>query len=309
MTNWEKEYDLAIIGGGPAGYTAAMYGARAGLRTVVLESLSAGGQMALTTQVDNYPGFSQGIDGFALGRAMEEGAERFGAQTILEEVRKVSLQGKQKKMETREGTVFAKTLILATGATPRPLGLPGEEELVGQGIHYCAQCDAMAYRDKTVAVVGGGDSAVAEAMHLSRIARQVYLIHRRDTLRAAKIYHEPLMSRDNVTVLWNTAVTKLHRDKRLTGLELENRQTGERWDLSCDGVFVSVGRNPASDLVRGQVELDDQGYIVAGEDTKTSVTGVFAAGDVRTKALRQIVTAAADGAQAAFQAAEYLAHG
>lgn len=265
--------------------------------------------MALTTQVDNYPGFSQGIDGFALGRAMEEGAERFGAQTILEEVRKVSLQGKQKKMETREGTVFAKTLILATGATPRPLGLPGEEELVGQGIHYCAQCDAMAYRDKTVAVVGGGDSAVAEAMHLSRIARQVYLIHRRDTLRAAKIYHEPLMSRDNVTVLWNTAVTKLHRDKRLTGLELENRQTGERWDLSCDGVFVSVGRNPASDLVRGQVELDDQGYIVAGEDTKTSVTGVFAAGDVRTKALRQIVTAAADGAQAAFQAAEYLAHG
>lgn len=309
MTNWEQDYDLAIIGGGPAGYTAAMYGARAGLRTVVLEALSAGGQMALTTQVDNYPGFSQGIDGFALGQAMEEGAERFGAQSILAEVRKVSLQGQRKKIETTEGTVFAKTLILATGANPRPLGLPGEDELVGRGIHYCAQCDAMAYRDKTVAVIGGGDSAVAEAMHLSRIARRVYLIHRRDTLRAAKIYHEPLMSRDNVTILWNTAVTKLHRDNRLTGLGLENRQTGEQWDLSCDGVFVSVGRNPASDLVRGQVGLDDQGYIVAGEDTKTTIAGVFAAGDVRTKALRQIVTAAADGAQAAFQAAEYLAHG
>jgi len=298
--------DIVIIGGGPAGYTAALYAARAGLRAVVLEKLSAGGQMALTHQVDNYPGFEEGIDGFKLGEKMQRQAERFGARTEYAEVRRVDLQAQPKVIETSEGVFYAKAVILATGANPRELGLPKEQSLIGRGVAYCAACDGMFYRGKTVAVVGGGDSAVAEALILSRIAKKVILIHRRDTLRATKVYHDQLLKQENVEIRWNTVVEELLHGEKLTGLRLRDVVTGEESLLECDGVFISVGRKPATELFAGQLELDKGGYILAGESTETSLPGVYAVGDVRTKQLRQIVTAVADGAVAVHRAEEWI---
>ena len=300
-------YDMVIIGGGPGGYTAALYAARAGLDVIVLEKLSAGGQMALTSQIDNYPGFPDGIDGFTLGVQMQSGAERFGAKTELADVLSVQLSGDVKEIVTSEGTFYGRTVVFATGANPRSLGLPGEKELTGRGVSYCAHCDGMFYRGKTVVVVGGGNSAVADAMVLSRIAKKVILVHRRDSLRATKIYHEPLRRAENVEFRWNSAVTQLLHSGTVTGVVVQDVQTGEEATIPCDGVFVSIGRQPASELVVDQLALDESGYILAGESTKTSIPGVFAVGDVRTKALRQIVTAVADGASAAHHAEEYLA--
>jgi len=302
----ERLYDMVVIGGGPGGYTAALYAARSGLRVLVLEKLSAGGQMALTTQIDNYPGFEEGIDGFTLGEKMQAGAERFGAETELAEVTGLNLKANPKVIETSEGTFYGKTVVIATGASPRPLGVSGEQELVGRGVNYCAACDGMFYKGKTVAVVGGGNSAAADAMALSRIAKEVILIHRRDTLRATKIYHEPLKNAPNISFRWNSTVSELVAEEKLTGLKLRDVNTGEESFLPCDGVFVSVGRAPASELVKGQLELDEGGYIVAGESTETNIPGVFAVGDVRTKKLRQVVTAVADGAMAAHGAEAYL---
>ena len=303
----EHIYDMVIVGGGPAGYTAALYGARSGLSTVVLEKLSAGGQMALTEQIDNYPGFAEGIDGFTLGERMQQGAERFGAVTELAEVCRAELSGAVKVLDTGDEVFRGRTVVIATGAVPRTLGVPGEEELVGRGVHYCAACDGAFYRDKTVAVVGGGNSAAADALTLSRIARKVYLIHRRDSLRATKVYHEMLMSAPNVEFCWNSTVSALQHGERLTGLRLREVQTGAERDIACDGVFVSVGRVPATELFREELTLDESGYIVADESTRTSFPGVFAVGDVRTKALRQVVTAVADGAVAVHYAEAYLA--
>lgn len=300
-------YDMVIIGGGPGGYTAALYAARAGLDTIVLEKLSAGGQMALTSQIDNYPGFEEGIDGFTLGEKMLAGAERFGAQTELAEVFRVDLQADPKVVETSEGTFYGRTVVLATGASPRELGVPQEKEWIGRGVNYCAACDGMFYKEKTVVVVGGGNTAVADALTLSRIAKKVILVHRRDTLRATKIYHEPLYRAENVEFRWNSAVVELLHDEKVNGVRLKDMNTGELSEVSCDGVFVSVGRKPASDLVKGQLELDDNGYVVAGESTRTNLPGVYAVGDVRTKVLRQVVTAVADGAMAVHSAEEYLA--
>ena len=303
----EKIYDMIVIGGGPAGYTAALYAARSGLSVLVLEKLSAGGQMALTEQIDNYPGFESGIDGFTLGEKMQQSAERFGAVTELAEVYKVRLSGKIKTLDTSEGVFQSRTVVIATGASPRPLGVPGEEALVGKGVHYCAACDGAPYRGKTVAVVGGGNSAAADALTLSRIAQKVYLIHRRDSLRATKVYHEPLMNAPNVEFCWNSTVSALLHDNRLTGLRLKDVNIGAERELACDGVFVSVGRAPATELFRSELALDKSGYIIADESTRTSLPGVFAAGDVRTKALRQVVTAVSDGAVAVHYAEEYLA--
>ena len=209
-------YDMLIIGGGPGGYTAALYAVRAGMKTLVLEKLSAGGQMALTHQIDNYPGFEEGIDGFTLGEKMQAGAERFGAETELAEVYRVDLKQDPKVIETSEGTFYGKTVVLATGANPRQLGIPGEKELTGRGVHYCAACDGMFYRGKTVVVVGGGNSAAADAMVLSRIAKKVILVHRRDTLRATKVYHEPLKQAPNVEFMWNSTVSALGQRCLLT---------------------------------------------------------------------------------------------
>ena len=300
-------YDMVIIGGGPGGYSAALYAARAGLDVVVLERLSAGGQMALTHQVDNYPGFAEGIDGFTLGMQMQEGAERFGAKTEYAEVKSLDLRAQPKRIETSEGTFFGKTVVYAAGAGPRKLGLMEEEKLSGRGVHYCAACDGMFYKDKTVVLVGGGNSAAADALILSRIAKKVILVHRRDSLRAEKVYHKALKEAQNLEVRWNSTVAGLLHEDRVTGVTLKSVITGEESVVSCDAVFVSIGRTPNTNLLQGQVELDSSGYVVAGESTCTNIPGVFAVGDVRTKALRQIVTAAADGAVSVHYAEEYLA--
>ncbi len=305
----EHIYDMIVIGGGPGGYTAALYATRAGLDTLVLEKMSAGGQMAQTTQVDNYPGYDQGIDGFTLGEKMLAQAERFGAKTVLAEVYAVNLSGDRKHLETSEGDFYARTVVIATGAGHKHLGLDREEDLVGKGVAYCAACDGMFYRGKTVAVVGGGNSAVADALLLSRICGKVILIHRRDTLRASKIYHSQLEAAPNVEIRWNSQVNSLLGQDRLSGLELRDRLTGALSTLPVDGVFVSIGQLPATELFRDQLALDAEGYIVADESTRTNIPGVFAVGDVRTKALRQIITAAADGAVAAHYAESYLAGG
>ena len=305
----EHIYDMIVVGGGPGGYTAALYAARAGLDTVVLEKLSAGGQMALTEQIDNYPGFEDGIDGFSLGEKMKRGTERFGVETKLTEVLSLDLSGTVKKAETSEGPLFARIIVLATGAGPRELGIEGEQELIGKGVNYCAACDGMFYKNKTVVIAGGGNTAAADALILSRICKKVIVVHRRDTLRATKIYHEPLMKAENVEFRWDSEIIELLHDEKVIGIRLRNVKTGEETTLACDGVFVSIGRKPSSELVKDQVEVDPAGYIIADESTRTNIPGVFAVGDVRTKALRQVVTAVADGATAVHYAEEYLAGG
>lgn len=299
-------YDMIVVGGGPGGYTAALYAARAGLSTLVLEKLSAGGQMALTEQIDNYPGFEDGIDGFTLAEKMQQQAERFGARSEYAQVERMDLAASPKVLETSEGTFYAKTVVLATGANPRELGLPNETALTGRGVAYCAACDGMRYKGKTVVVVGGGNSAAADALLLSRIAQKVILVHRRDTLRATKVYHQPLMQAENLEFRWNSTVTELLQEDKLTGVKLKDVNTGEETSIACDGLFISVGRKPATELVQGQLELDRSGYIVADETTRTSLPGVYAVGDVRTKPLRQVVTAVADGAMAVHMAEEFL---
>ena len=303
----EHIYDVIIIGGGPGGYTAALYTARAGLDVLLVEKLSAGGQMALTSQIDNYPGFEEGVDGFELAEKMQAGAERFGAKTEMAEVYSVELKEKIKKVETSEGTFYGKAVVISTGASPRELGLENEQSLVGRGVNYCAACDGMFFRGKKVAVIGGGNSAAADALLLSRICEKVTVIHRRDTLRATKIYHEPLMQAENVDFAWDSVATELVYEDGFKGVRLKNVKTEEESELPCDGIFISVGRKPVTDLLKGQVELDAAGYIIADESTRTNLPGVFAVGDVRTKVLRQIVTAVADGANASHYIDEYLA--
>ncbi len=302
----KEQYDVVIVGGGPGGYTAALYCARAGFSTLVLEMLSAGGQMATTTQVDNYPGFQDGIDGFQLAEQMQAGAERFGAVSEFAEVLKMDLTAQPKVLTTTAGTVRAQAVVLAAGASPRKLGLPGEQDLVGRGVAYCATCDGMYYRDKVAAVAGGGNSAAADALTLSKLCSEVYVVHRRAALRATKSELDPLLKQKNVHFIWNTQITELLHDQKLTGLRLQNRVSGEESVLPCDAVFVAIGRDPNTALAGDQVEMDERGYLLADETTRTNVPGVFAVGDARTKPLRQIVTAAADGAVASKFIEEYL---
>ena len=301
--------DVVIIGGGPAGYTAALYAARAGLSALVIEKFSAGGQMTETMQIDNYPGFDEGVDGFTLGAKMQSGAERFGAETLNSEVIAVELASTPKKVTIDTGDeIYAKSVIIATGAVHKHLGVADEESLIGRGVGYCAACDGMLYRGKTVAVVGGGNSAAADALLLSKICEKVYLIHRRDALRAERVYHEPLMNAENVEFVWNSEVQSIIFDARVSGVEVKNKESGEVRTLDIDGLFISIGRSPATELFRGQLELDGAGYIIADETTKTSIDGVFAVGDVRTKPFRQIATAVADGAVAAHIAESYVSN-
>ncbi len=309
MTALNKDivYDMIIVGGGPGGYTSALYAARAGFNVLVLEKFSAGGQMALTHQIDNYPGFEDGIDGFSLADKMKKQAERFGARSENAEVIKVNLTVNPKEIETAKGTFLSKTVVLAAGANPRELGVDKETELIGRGVAYCASCDGMFYRGKTVVVVGGGNTAAADAILLSRIAKKVIIVHRRDTLKATRIYHEPLMNAENVEFKWDSTVTELLYEDKITGVKIKNVKTGEESIIDCDGVFVSVGRKPATDFLGSQLDLDENGYIIADETTKTSIPGVYAVGDIRTKQLRQVVTAVSDGAMAVHSAEEYLA--
>ena len=300
-------YDMIIIGGGPAGYTAALYAARAGLDVAILERMSVGGQMALTGVIENYPGFDEGIDGFTLGMKMQQGAEKYGAKTIYGEATAVRLKGSVKEIDTTDGTLHTRTVVVATGADARTLGLEGEAELTGRGVHYCAHCDGRFYKDKTVMVVGGGDSAASDALYLSRLCKKVILVHRRDTLRATKIYHQPLMTAPNVEFMWNSTPVSLRaKDGKLTGVQAEQTPAGTRTDVACDALFVSIGRRPVTEFLGGALDTV-AGYLIADESCRTSLPGVYAAGDVRTKELRQVVTAVADGAQAVHAAQEYLA--
>ena len=303
----EHIYDVLILGGGPAGYSAALYTARAGLDTLVIEKICPGGQMATTDIIDNYPGFDAGVDGIELGMKMAAGAERFGAKSAYAEITEVDLAPAVKRVVTTDGVYLGKTVIIATGASPRPLGLESEQGLIGRGVHYCAHCDGRFYKGKTVMVVGGGNSAASDALYLSGLCEKVIVVHRRDTLRATKIYHAPLMRAENVEFYWNSKISGLIADMRLGAVKVTDLTANEEREVKIDGLFVSIGRQPATELFAEQLALDAHGYIIADESTKTSIDGVFAAGDVRTKELRQVVTAAADGAVAAHMAETYLA--
>lgn len=299
-------YDVVIIGGGPGGYTAALYAARANLTVLLLEKLTPGGQMGTTDVIDNYPGFPEGINGFELAMQMKQGAERFGVETKLSEVLSVDLKGAVKQIRTADGTYQAKTVVLASGAHPRELGLAGERELRGRGVSYCATCDGMFYRGKTVVVVGGGNTAAADVLYLSKLGKKVYLVHRRDTLRASKVYLDPLQKAENVEFVWDSEVQEILQDGKIQGVLVRNKKSGEKTEFSCDGLFVAVGYLPNTGLFRSQVETDEAGYVLADETTRTSLPGVYAVGDLRRKPLRQVVTAAADGAVAAHFIEEYL---
>ncbi len=308
VASGQKIYDIIVVGGGPCGCTAALYGGRAGLSVLVVEALAPGGQMATTDRVDNYPGFPEGIGGFELAEQMKTGAERFGAEFVSGEVKNVELGGKIKKVYTNSKEYWGRSVIAATGASPRELGLPQERELRGRGVSYCATCDGMFYRGRRVAVIGGGDTAAADAVYLSRICEKVTVIHRRDTLRASRAYLEPLKACGNVEFLWNTVAEEiLQKDGMVSGLRLKNVLTEADSELAVDGIFVAVGNVPNSALFADCLRLDGNGYIMADSTTRTAVQGVFAAGDVRRKSVRQIVTAVSDGAQAALAAEEYIA--
>lgn len=298
--------DVAIIGGGPAGLTAGLYAARAGLSCELFEGGFPGGQQATTNLVENYPGFPEGIGGPELSMAMQGQAERFGLRIRYDRVERVELQANPKRLFTVDGQVEARTVILCMGATPRPLGAPGEDRLRGRGVSYCATCDGAFYKGKDVAVVGGGDTAAEDALFLARIANSVTVIHRRDSFRAAKVLVRRMEEMKNIRFAYDTVVEEFLGQTALEGLRLKNLRSGQESRLPVAGVFVAVGNVPGSELVRGQVALDEGGYVLAGEDTHSSVPGVFAAGDIRKKPLRQIVCAVSDGAVAAGAAQQAL---
>ena len=301
-----NSYDVIIIGGGPGGYAAALYAARANLSTMVLEKFSPGGQMATTDIVENYPGFVDGINGFELGMQMKQGAERFGVKSKMKEVKSVNLVSNPKIVQTAKDTFEAKTVILATGAFPRELGLPNEGDLRGRGVSYCATCDGLFYKGKTVVIVGGGNTAVADAIFLAKICEKVYLVHRRDELRASKTYMEALEKTENIEFVWSCEVVEIMAEQFVTGVKVKSRKDDTVTEIACDGVFVAIGNIPNTELIKGQVELDEAGYVLADETTRTNIPGVFAVGDMRQKPLRQIVTAVADGAVASKFAEEYI---
>ena len=300
--------DVAVIGAGPAGLTAGLYAARAGLSVAIYERISPGGQLAQTERVENYPGFAEGADGFELAWAMKEQAERFGAIIVSEEVTAVDFSGEAKTLTTPFGQHKARSVIVAAGARPRKMGLAGEERLAGRGVSYCATCDGNFFRGKSVCVLGGGNTAAADAKYLARICERVYLVHRRDTLRASAIDRERLSSLPHVEFGWNSRIADLHSEEgRLAAVEVEDVATGARRTLPVEGLFVAIGTIPNVDFLEGVLLVDKGGYIVADESGATSVPGVFAAGDVRAKGLRQVVTAVSDGAIAAGSAAAYVA--
>lgn len=303
-----QKYDLVIVGSGPAGLAAAIYAERARIRTLVIEKgMVSGGQVLTTYEVDNYPGLP-GVGGYDLGTKFREHADNLGAQFAEDEVLRIEDAGDVKRIVCEHETYEAKAVILATGASHRKLAVPGEEELAGMGVSYCATCDGAFFRKKVTAVIGGGDAALEDAIFLSRMCEKVYLIHRRDEFRGAKSIQEQVFSRENIEVVWDTVVERITGTEKVEALTVKNVKTGEEREISVSGVFVAVGITPASQAFEGLVEMD-HGYIKAGEDCCTSCPGIFAAGDVRTKPLRQIITAAADGANAVTSVERYLMEG
>ena len=305
----EKQYDLIIIGSGPAGLTAAIYAQRAMLDTLVIEKeMMSGGQVVNTYEVDNYPGL-KGINGFDMAVKFRSHAEELGAVFSEDEVTGVEREEGGYVVRCASHSYRTRTVILASGASHRKLGVPGEERLAGKGVSDCATCDGAFFRGKTAAVIGGGDVAVEDAIFLARMCRKVYVIHRREELRAAKSLQERLFAQPNVEMVWNTVAESVNGDEKVESLTLRNKVTGEGSTLETDGVFIAVGITPSSEIFCGLAKQDEQGYIQAGEDCRTSAPGVFAAGDVRTKQLRQIVTAAADGENAVASVERYLLEG
>jgi thioredoxin reductase (NADPH) len=300
------DYDLLIAGGGPAGLTAGLYAARGKLRTLLIEKMAPGGQAASTFMIENYPGFSEGISGSDLAQAMETQAKRFGLEMMNGEVNRLTSRGQLWEVEQEGGRLIAKAVIVATGVKPTKLGIPGEDELRGRGVSYCATCDGPFFRGEDIGVVGGGDSAVDEALYLTRFARRVYLIHRRNALRAEKILQERAFEHEKIEILWDTVVTKVAGETGVEGLELKNLKTQEMQTLKVRGVFFYVGLKPNTEFLRGVVKLDAQGYVITDADMATSAPGIFAAGDVRQKLLRQVTTAVGDGATAAFAVERYI---
>lgn len=302
-----KLFDVAVIGAGPAGLTAALYAARAGLKPVVFERISPGGQLAQTEHVENYPGYNVNTSGFDLAMIMADQAFSFGAKLVSEEVASLEDMGNMKVVRTAFGTYWAKAVIVATGARRKKLGLPLEDELTGKGISYCATCDGNFFRGKDVVVIGGGDTAAADAIYLSRICNKVYLVHRRDKLRATPIYHDRLKEVPNLEFCWNSVATSLlEEDGRLSGIQLADVKTKAQRQINASAVFIAVGMAPNSEAFSSVLPLSPEGYVLTEGTAKTPVPGIFAAGDVRTTPLRQVVTAVADGALAAQAAAEYL---
>ena len=303
----EKVYDVAIVGAGPAGLTAAMYAARAGLDTALLENLSPGGQLAQTEHLENYPGFTMSQSGYELSQIMHEQAEHFGAHTVYDEVTDVALEGPVKRLHLPSGHIDTRTVIIATGARPAKLGIEREAKLTGSGVSYCATCDGNFFKGRDVCIVGGGDTAAADAIYLSRICNKIYLFVRRDVLRATAIYYDKLKNLPNVQIVWNTVVEEIvEEDGAVAGVRVRDRLTGNETAYEVAALFVAVGTVPNSEFLDGKIELDQTGHVVADETGRTSVPGVFAAGDVRTKMLRQVSTAVADGANCAEACAEYL---
>lgn len=302
----EKElYDLVIIGGGPAGVTAALYGVRAGLNVVIIEQMTLGGEISATDRLDNYPAFPDGISGAEFGMLLQQQMENFNVPIISTRVDKVSIDGNLKEVITTAGIFEGKTVLIATGTEPNLLGIKGELELRGRGVSYCATCDAAFFRGKTIVVVGGGDAALEETIFLSRFAEKVYLIHRRDKFRGCNWLQEKVLKLPTVEVLWNTTVSKIEGENKVNALQI--RQDGKDRLLEADGIFIYAGRRPNADFLEGiEIERDDRGFIITNKKMETTLAGVYAAGDIRKKFLRQVITAAADGAIAATAAAQYI---
>lgn len=299
--------DIAIIGGGPAGLTAGLYAARAGAKCRLFESVFTGGQAAKTILVENYPGFPDGINGAVLGMSIEQQAKKFGLDIVFEHITGLELGSQVKTLKTEQTQFQAKAVIIATGANPRKLGLTDEEKLTGAGISYCATCDGAFFRNKNVAVVGGGNTAVADALYLAKLASKVYVIHRRNELRADTVLRQSALKDAKIEfVLDSVAVELMSTDNMLSGVKVQNLKTQNIISLDVEGLFVAVGTIPNSDMVKGQIELADTGHIITDLNMKTSLEGVYAAGDVRSSPLKQIITAAADGAVAATKAIEYI---
>ena len=302
----EKPYDVIIIGGGPAGLTAGLYTSRARLHTLLIELGLLGGQMTTTEMIENYPGFPQGVMGEELSRLMEEQARRFGLEIINQEIAEVKVDEELKRVRTSEATYSCKALIVCTGAEYRRLGIPGEKEFTGRGVSFCATCDGAFFRDNRVVVVGGGDSALTEAIFLTRFVKELIIIHRRDALRATKIYQERAFANPKIKFLWDSVPGEIKGDQVVKSIVVRNVKSGEVRELETDGVFLFVGLVPRTPFLKGRVELDEAGYVVTDPNGKTSVKGVFAAGDCTKKLLRQVATAVGDGATAAFAAEKYI---
>jgi thioredoxin reductase (NADPH) len=301
-----KVYEVIIIGGGPAGLTAGLYTSRSRFNTLLIEVGLLGGQMTTTEVIENYPGFPQGINGDELSRLMEEQAKRFGLEVVSEEVVEVKLEGERKLVKTDESTYLCEALIICTGTEYRKLGIPGEKEFTGKGVSYCATCDGAFFKDSQIVVVGGGDSALTEALFLTKFAKELTIIHRRDALRGTKIYQERVLSNPKIKMLWNSVVQKIKGDSIVRSIVIKNVKTGEIDEFNTEGVFLFVGVSPRTQFLKNLITFDEAGYIVTDENCETSIKGIFAAGDCRKRLLRQIATAVGDGATAAFATEKYL---